>query len=76
MAKAESTIIKAHKEQFNTVADLLETVVRPLNQDFGSDSIVVKIPTGQYMTIVCKFKDCLYSHWYNYKVKDGEFYDI
>jgi hypothetical protein len=48
--------------------ELQDKGVRPLNQEFGSDTYVLDWrPSNKYLTIKCKVANCSFSIWFTWE---------
>lgn len=56
---------------YKGVKDLKELVSK-LNKQFGEDALGVYWTGGKYVHVACKYKDCVYYHWYNFTEVRGE----
>lgn len=46
------------------------------NKMFGDDCIRVPVSVGKYVKVDCKYKGCVYQHWFTFEEKNGKKYQI
>ena len=51
---------------FLNVSQLKNDLLVKLNSTFGDDCYVVVWGGAKYVKIVCKYKGCVFQHWFNF----------